>query len=499
MKKLFKSFAVMVLTVAVALTVFSVTAFAANPVIIAFSPNKTLTPGETLVVTVTINPNEEMYGVGCIINYDAAVFSYESGNATGGSGSLKIIESPSGDKKVSYQLTFKAIAAGSAVFAVSDCNYETITESKSLTGASASISVTDVTLSGNANLSALSVSAGTLSPKFSASKTSYNVTVANSVTQFTVYATAADPSATVNVPATTNLKIGKNTVAVTVTAPNGTQKTYTITVTRSEAPNSDPIESTPETSDPEPVDEDIIINGIKYTPATDISGMTLPSGFTIGTATYKGEELPVAASSDKKYELYYLAADGSTAFAPFIYDPEEDVFEPVVTLQRNGKIYIVEDIPDYDDVPDDFYITNTTIDSFDIKCLRQTESGLADFCYIYCYLDGKSGFYRYDSAEGSLQRYPEISLGLTVDKPLDEDDGNGLADRFGALNGNQKTVVIAFVIVVVAIIGLIIMLIKKVASKKNDDNDSLVDDVDNDDDFDEVEVTDAAENKGDDF
>lgn len=495
MKKLFKSFLALSLACMILVSLFSMTAFAANAVIIAFNPNKSLTPGETLVVTVTINPDEAMYGVGCIINYDAEKFSYESGNATGGSGSLKIIESPSGDKKVSYQLTFKAIAAGSAVFAVTDCNYETLTESKSLTGASASISITDVTLSGNANLSALSVSAGTLSPKFSASKTSYNVTVPNSVTQFTVYATAAESGATVNVPATTNLKIGKNTISVSVTAPNGTQKTYTVTVTRSEAPSSEPVDSDLIVSTPEE-DSQILINGTEYISATDISGITLPAGFSASTATYKGSELPVAVDTAKKYTLYYLAPKDSSDFAPYTYDADEDIFVPVVVLQRNNKMYIAENIPDYDDVPDDYYITNTTIDSFAIKCLRRSDTGFEDFCYIYCYTDGKSQFYKYDSVENSLQRYPEFSLGVPDNKPAINPDNDSFTDRFASLDGNQKTVAVAFGIIVIIIIVLIVLLIKKVFGRKDSD-DTLFDDEDDEEEFDEVKITNTSNEESD--
>ncbi|MFO0775584.1 MAG: cadherin-like beta sandwich domain-containing protein [Nitrospiraceae bacterium] len=51
--------------------------------------------------------------------------------------------------------------------------------------------------SSNANLSALTVSAGTLSPAFLASTTGYTLNVANSATSLTVAATAEDPTATV--------------------------------------------------------------------------------------------------------------------------------------------------------------------------------------------------------------------------------------------------------------------------------------------------------------
>jgi phage major head subunit gpT-like protein len=89
-------------------------------------------------------------------------------------------------------------------------------------------------LSGNANLSALAVSGGSLSPAFNPLVTEYTVNVANSVSSITVTGTPADAGASVsaNSGAAQSLSVGSNTIAITVTAANGTVKTYTVTVTR---------------------------------------------------------------------------------------------------------------------------------------------------------------------------------------------------------------------------------------------------------------------------
>lgn len=88
------------------------------------------------------------------------------------------------------------------------------------------------TKSNNANLSNLVVSPVDFKG-FKASKTSgYSVTVENDVTEVKIKATAQDSKASIKVSGNEDLKEGANTVSITVTAEDGTQKTYKVTVNR---------------------------------------------------------------------------------------------------------------------------------------------------------------------------------------------------------------------------------------------------------------------------
>ena len=113
------------------------------------------------------------------------------------------------------------------------------------------VTVNRMALGGNNNLQSLAVSPGTLSPAFDASTTNYTVDVASTVTSVTVSATKSDPNAVMSGSVTagggqatgqaTILLSGPGTstsVSITVTAPNGSQKTYTVIVHRA-APASD--------------------------------------------------------------------------------------------------------------------------------------------------------------------------------------------------------------------------------------------------------------------
>jgi trimeric autotransporter adhesin len=97
--------------------------------------------------------------------------------------------------------------------------------------------------SSNSNLSALSISGGTLSPAFASGTTSYTASVVNSYRSITVTPTVADGNAIVKVNGLAvasgsatgkiNLSVGNNIITVVVTAQDGTTiSTYTITVTR---------------------------------------------------------------------------------------------------------------------------------------------------------------------------------------------------------------------------------------------------------------------------
>ncbi len=102
------------------------------------------------------------------------------------------------------------------------------------------VTVNRTALGGNNNLQSLSVSPGPLAPSFSAGATNYTVDVATSVTSVTVAARAQDAGASVSIngQATTNLLVPLNgagantTISIVVTAPNGSQKPYLVTVNR---------------------------------------------------------------------------------------------------------------------------------------------------------------------------------------------------------------------------------------------------------------------------
>ncbi|MGX0000719.1 autotransporter domain-containing protein [Pantoea piersonii] len=163
-----------------------------------------------------------------IARYNLSSFqTYNAASATSSTSQTVTITVPSG----SLEANGVAIRATTANGQISNLVF-------SCTSASAA--------SGDATLSGLSLSSGTLSPSFSASASSYSASVASSVSSVTVTPVVTESHATVTVDGTAvtsgsasrsvSLAAGSTTsISVVVTAQDGTTRAYTLSVTRAEA------------------------------------------------------------------------------------------------------------------------------------------------------------------------------------------------------------------------------------------------------------------------
>ena len=89
----------------------------------------------------------------------------------------------------------------------------------------------------NNNLASLSISNGKLNPGFNKNTTSYSVEVPYEVTRLNISATAEDGKASVNVYSPELIAEETVNATITVTAENGSSKTYTISISRGKDPN----------------------------------------------------------------------------------------------------------------------------------------------------------------------------------------------------------------------------------------------------------------------
>ncbi len=185
--------------------------------------------------------------------------------------------------------------------------------------------------SSNNNLNSLTTSEGALNPTFNGAISNYEVSVANSVTSLSVTASVYSPHAsfTINGVAGVNdqasspipLNVGENTIVVKVQAQDGTERQYTIVVTRLESSNAnlnslalnegtlDPVFA-PETFSYE-VQVRNRVNRIEVTPtASDPTATITVNGQTVASgATSEAIKLKVGANT---IEVMVTAQDGST-------------------------------------------------------------------------------------------------------------------------------------------------------------------------------------------
>ena len=209
----------------------------------------TVRAGDT--ITVSFSAGGGIYGGSGSLQYDSQVLTLKSFSSA--MASPWVVER-SGNNFVFYDNSMsKPLESGTvwtATFLVSD---------KAATGASISVSATGVVvsdgsadtnigtcaysatiappLSGNANLSALTVGNATLSPAFSPSTTSYETSVPYSVSSLQISATPEDKEATVSISNNSLAPNGTTDVTVTVTAENGVTKSYVIHTFREKDPN----------------------------------------------------------------------------------------------------------------------------------------------------------------------------------------------------------------------------------------------------------------------
>lgn len=279
-----------------------------------------------------------------IYNADVMEFVTAPSCITGGAGMLRIADMGAdasvGSRK--YVIRFQAIARG-----VSDVSLDSrpIVYTYGMDQAM-SVSSNVLTLaveaaqdaSDNANLSALKVSPGKISPAFATTVREYEVTVPYETEMLIVSALTEDENATVGVNGSTGLQVGRNTVVVTVTAENGTEKRYYLYVTREkEAP--EPTEA-PEKPEPEgfekgihasQADGSVLLSfGGSYKVSEEESAYVAPTGYEETVLYVDGIRIKAYVKRDMpEADFYVLVLEDELGVSGYYrYDREQQ------TLQR---------------------------------------------------------------------------------------------------------------------------------------------------------------------
>ena len=230
-------------------SLFAVTTFAASASASLTGPG-TVRAGDTITLTFNLN-GSGIFGASGTLSYDSSQLTLTGTSQKIGDGWAVEFN---GNNFVAYDNNLaKPINSNTALFAA------TFKVGNVATGTAIKVSYTSVTASdGNAdanigtvsysatiaapmstdnNLKSLTVSNATISPAFSAGTTNYTAEVPFEVSKLNVSATANDSKAKVSVNSPNLTPNGTTKVTVTVTAENGSTKTYTISVKRAQDPN----------------------------------------------------------------------------------------------------------------------------------------------------------------------------------------------------------------------------------------------------------------------
>lgn len=332
--------------------------------------------------------------------------------------------------------------------------------------------------SSNASLDSLVISAGTLSPEFSAAKKDYTATVDYSCSSLAVTANPADSKASVtSVTGNDSLEVGENTVSVVVTAEDGSTSTYNIVVTRR-------AEDDPENADKQDNWKKFDINGTEWTMVNDIPEDVVPEGFEHSKTVIDGLEYNTLHGTFGDITLVYLQSESGNGL--FVYDAAQNAAYEFVRINSESH-FIVVLLPKVDDVPEEYNEVSLSIEGKGVATAYQTKAEKShdqtkDFYLVYAINDnGESGWYTYDSVDGTYMR-TELGTPTVAQKENDTTKSElvpGIANKY---------LVLAAILVLIIIILLLLLIVSAVKNRKykamdyhddDDDVDDAAEDVSN--------------------
>lgn len=353
----------------------------------------TVSVGKTVAFTITVPSGSEAWTYS--VSYSGNL-SLESGDT-----------SPMGfeGESRSNQLVFRAKSTGTATVRITAGSY-------CINGvdydASGSASVTVIAAgkpdsgeptpsrpgasrSSNNALSSLTVSAGELTPAFDPAVTDYTLSLPLQSDKLTVTATPSDSKATVQGDGEVTLQGGENTLSVVVTAENGDTRTYTIVVKVAQAPTLF-----------------LVYNGQRLGAVKDIDGVAAPAGFAPAEPMdFEGDSLPIWVNAAGDQTLVYLVNEDTAVTGFYLFSQATGVIlSPYIPLAGGELPYIYTGIPAELTTPSGLTLAaveafGTTLDGW-----AYDDPALKDFYVLYLMnTDGIYGYYTYDSAKETLQRF----------------------------------------------------------------------------------------------
>ena len=321
--------------------------------------------------------------------------------------------------------------------------------------------------SSNASLGSLVISAGTLSPEFSAATKDYTATVDYSCSSLAVTANPADSKASVtSVTGNDSLEVGENTVSVVVTAEDGSTSTYNIVVTRR-------AEDDPENADKQDNWKKFDINGTEWTMVNDIPEDVVPEGFEHSKTVIDGLEYNTLHGTFGDITLVYLQSESGNGL--FVYDVAQNAAYEFVRINSESH-FIVVLLPKVDDVPDGYNEISLSIEGKGVATAYQTkveksDDQTKDFYLVYAMNDnGESGWYTYDSVDGTYMRN-ELSTPTVAQEENDTTKSElvpGIANKYLVL-----AAILVLIIIILALLLLVVIVKnkKRTANEENDEED----------------------------
>ncbi len=137
-----------------------------------------------------------------------------------------------------------------------------------------------------------------------------------------------------------------------------------------------------------------------------LENVTIPSSYSETEFTYNDQKVAAAAVSDSDAPmLFYLSNASGSAGGYYIYEEAKDAFYPYQTISSVSRTYIILKPDGSVALPKGFVETTLTVDDKDYTAWK-AQDVQGDIYLLYARnSDGEVGYYVYNLADSSLQRY----------------------------------------------------------------------------------------------
>ncbi len=201
---------------------------------------------------------------------------------------------------------------------------------------------------------------------------------------------------------------------------------------------------------------EITIDGEKYTLSSEFADNDIPAGFSVANVQYEGAQRTMIANETATVYLAYLFnSDGIGDF--YYFNTEDATFSKCAQIAISSDTTITVFNASDVSVPDNYQATTLTIDEKEFSIWQDPNA--SDYYLLYAVgKDGTKGFYRYDSTQGTYQRFDPTdtaSAGSSDSKSSGKTSGV-LGKIKNIVNGYFTAI---FVIVVALFVLLLIRLI----------------------------------------
>ena len=288
--------------------------------------------------------------------------------------------------------------------------------------------------SNDATLKSLGIDNANISPEFKSDILEYNVEVESGVEKLKINATPNNNKATVSGAGEVTVKEGLNKISISVTAEDGSRKTYTINITVKEK---------------EPII--VKINGKNYTIIKKAEELPEVDLFEKTKVKIGEEEVAAYYNSDLKIYLVGLRDDKNN-IGMYIYDTDKNTYTRYNWITVGGVTLYLKDAPKK---LENFTKYKETINNISIDLYKLNNNEKIGLIYGTNVKTGNTGWYIYDKDDETLARYYNKEVDIYKNKI-----------------SNYKNYLMIFMVLVSVIILVLISLItnKKIKKKKTKSN-----------------------------